>query len=501
MGLSVVAWSCTDLEVEEIDSVVIDSPDGGFNGVDVAPNLTDSYNRVANLGGQDNTYALMEVSSDELLVPTRGTDWGDNGVWRTLHQHTWDATHQFNLTAWNDRNAAVFVLNQIIDPASDATPAQLAEAKFLRALNMFIIMDLWGQVPFREATDGVDVNPSVLSREEAVALIEEDLSAENIANLPAIGPGNDAQILRASQAAANFLKAKVYLNKHILLGAAPGSTPDNADMDVVIASVNAVTNAGFALEENYFGIFDPAPDNESIFTINRDAGSRIWNGLHYNHNAFEGNTAGGWNGFTTTAEFYALFEGSSDSNAPGSGQETRRGYVPTDGYGFGFLVGQQYGYEGQQLTTRSGAPLVFTKELPGLTGNGEASGIRILKYHPENGGAFPNRQILFRYADAVLMKAEAELWKGNSEEALTIVNELREIRGASDLTSLDVTEMLNERGREMYIEFWRRQDQIRFGTFTNTWPYKDNTEEFRVLFPIPSLAISTNPNLIQNPGY
>ncbi len=60
----------------------------------------------------------MEVSSDELLVPTRGTDWGDNGIWRTLHQHTWDATHQFNLNAWNDRNSAVFVLNQIIAPQS-----------------------------------------------------------------------------------------------------------------------------------------------------------------------------------------------------------------------------------------------------------------------------------------------------------------------------------------------------------------------------------------------
>jgi hypothetical protein len=500
IGLSVVTWSCTDLEVEELDSVVVDTQESGFAGVDVPANLTDSYNRIANLGGQDNTYALMEVSSDELLVPTRGTDWGDNGVWRTLHQHTWDATHQFNLNAWNDRNASVFVANQIIAPQSNASPSQLAAAKFLRAFNMFLVLDLWGQVPYRAATDGVNVNPVVLTRQQAIDTISADLSAANIANLPAIGPGSDEQILRASQAAAHMLKAKVFLNKHILLGAAPGSAPESADMDVVIASVNAVSAAGFSVEEDYFNIFDPAPDNESVFIINRDAGSRIWNGLHYNM-PFEGNDGGGWNGFCTTADFYSIFEGDANSNAPGSNQETRRGFVPTEGYGFGFLVGQQYGLNGAALQTRSGAPLVFTKDLPGLAGNGEATGIRMLKYHPTNGGSFPNRQILLRYADGLLMKAEAELWKGNAGAALTIVNDLRDIRGANDLSTLDASEMLNERGREMYIEFWRRQDQIRFGTFTEAWEYKDNTEEFRVLFPIPSLAISTNPNLVQNEGY
>ncbi|WP_296621717.1 RagB/SusD family nutrient uptake outer membrane protein [Marivirga sp.] len=502
IGISVLAFGCTDLEVEELDSIVVDSPSGEFNGVDVGPNLTSTYVATANsLGSQDNTYALMEVSSDEQLVPTRGTDWGDNGVWRTLHQHTWDATHQFVLNGWNNQNSNVFSLNQIIAPESDASPQQLAEAKFLRALNVFIILDLWGQVPFRSPNDGPDVLPDVLSREEAVALIEEDLSNTTIENLPAIGPGDDGEILRASQASAHFLRAKFYLNKHILLGNQSGSSPANSDMDLVISSVDAVTSAGFALEEDYFQIFDPAPDNESIFTLERDAGGRIWNGLHYNHNEIDGNAGGGWNGFCTTAEFYSMFEGSDNSNAPGSSQEIRRGYVPEQGYGFGFLVGQQYGYDGQELSTRNGAPLAFTAELPGLAGNGESTGIRILKYHPENGGAFPNRQILFRYADAVLMKAEAHLWKGNSGEALQIVNDLRDLRGASQLANLSAEEMLAERGRELYIEFWRRQDQIRFGTFTDTWSFKDNTEEFRVLFPIPNLAISTNPNLEQNPGY
>jgi hypothetical protein len=62
-------------------------------------------------------------------------------------------------------------------------------------------------------------------------------------------------------------------------------------------------------------------------------------------------------------------------------------------------------------------------------------------------------------------------------------------------------DILDERGRELYIEGWRRNDQIRFGTFTQPFALKESTEEFRILFPIPANALSSNPNLVQNPGY
>src|SRR5690606_33554436 len=110
--------------------------------------------------------------------------------------------------------------------------------------------------------------------------------------------------------------------------------------------------------------------------------------------------------------------------------------------------------------------------------------------------------IIFRYSDAHLMKAEAILRGGSSgEDATALINELRAIRGASAFSSVDLPELLDERARELYTEGWRRNDMIRFGVFTDTWEFKENTEEFRVLYPIPATALVSNPNLVQNTGY
>src|SRR5690606_15270075 len=150
---------------------------------------------------------------------------------------------------------------------------------------------------------------------------------------------------------------------------------------------------------------------------------------------------------------------------------------------------------------RTGNNLSYTKELPGLLGNNETSGIRLLKYSPAN-GSFATHMVLFRYADAHLMKAEAIMRGGSSsEDPLALVNELRVLREATPLGALTEQDMLDERGRELYGEYWRRSDLIRFGKFTEPWAHKESTEAFRVLFPIPATAIITNPNLTQNEGY
>lgn len=498
---------CTDLELEDTDSVSREASNGEFTGVNnVDGALTNAYNSVQGiLQTQNDLYSLQEVTSDELLVPTRGTDWGDNGVYRTLHQHNWDATHPYLLNTWNGFNSLVFSLTEVIDPASEASAEQIAEAKYLRAFSIFWIVDLFGQLPFRGVNEGPEINPEVLTREQAFDFAMQDLE-EALPDLPSTGPGSATD--RASKAAAHLLMAKMYLNKHVYLGT---GSPAPEDMTAVVEHVDAIEEYGFGLQSGFFEIFEPdvdVSDTEVIFRTRYGADVRMWSGLHYNQGTTD-NPGGGWNGFSTLAEFYDLFEGDPDSNEPGSGQEERRGFVPTSGdsegdgsnIGYGFLVGQQYAVDGSELTDRAGNPLVFTKELPGLVGNNERTGIRVLKYHPSD-GAFPGNLIVFRYADAHLMKAEAIHRGGSSDEtALGLINELREIRGASSMESLNDLDILDERGRELYIEFTRRHDQIRFGTFTDTWEFKDNTEEFRVLFPIPSTALTSNPNLVQNEGY
>ena len=507
--------ACTDLEVDEQDSFVVEDESGEFTGVEAGNALTTSYGDLRGFGDQANLYALLEVSADQYLIPTRGTDWGDNGIWRTLHQHTWDASHQWVLNTWNNLNANVFRLNQLLDSRSGATTMQTAEGRFLRAYNMYLLLDLWGKAPFREVDEGVDVDPRVLEDAELWDFIMADLQAA-LADLPDLGPADDN--IAASKAAANFLIAKMELNKEAFTGSA-------GDMNAVVTAVDDIIAAGYSLDPDrgYFEIFENTDDLETIFYTDAGVGNRMWNGLHYFQTTPD-QGGGGWNGFSTTAETFALFEGPSDTNAPDSGQEERRGFVPSTGdrpmdsdlegdrdadedgdadgtyLGYGFLFGQQYDADGNPLNDRVGNPLIFTADFPGLAGNGEFEGIRILKYHPSR-GAFTNHYILFRYADAHLMKAEAILRGASGGDATAMVNELREARGASAASSVDLAYLLDERGRELYTEGWRRNDQIRFGTFANTWSLKDVTETFRVRFPVPAQAIASNPNLIQNDGY
>ena len=100
------------------------------------------------------------------------------------------------------------------------------------------------------------------------------------------------------------------------------------------------------------------------------------------------------------------------------------------------------------------------------------------------------------------MKAEAMLRSGQDPTAM--VNALRAVRGATPLASVTEQELLDERGRELFIEFWRRNDLIRFGQYTRDWDFKDPSavnNSDRQLFPIPASQVNLNPSLVQNPGY
>lgn len=521
-SLSVVMIvSCTDLEISETDSRISD----GFTGVeDVAAALDNAYNGINRIGDQANLFALAEVTTDAALIPTRGTDWGDNGIWRQLHQHNWTSEHQFILNTWNQWNETQLQGSQILDSRSNATPEQAGHASFIRALGMYIILDNFGQVPFRDTNAPSSEDPEVLTGADAVAFIRADLEAA-INALPAEGPGTGNS--RANKAVARYLLAKLMLNKHVY----EGTAVDNADMQAVITLVDAITAEGYGLVGGYFDIFREALDNETIWWVPTGVGNRIYNGLHYNSTSLGG---GGWNGFSTLAEYYDLFEGDANSNRVDvngnalDGQEERRGGVPPAGtpftgspgtsdnggvedgsnVGFGFLLGQQYALDGTPLTDRAGAPLEFTRAFldndgnPSLINNNERTGIRVMKYNPRYSGGFANHEILFRYSDAHLMKAEAMMRSG--QDATAMVNQLRTLRGATALGTVTEQDLLDERGRELFAEIWRRNDMIRFGQYTRAWEFKDPSavgDANRNVFPIPAPQLLLNPNLVQNPGY
>lgn len=516
--------ACTNLEIEETDSIISE----GFQGLaDPSSAIDGLYSGVAGqYGDQANFFALQEVTTDAALVPTRGTDWGDNGLWRVLHNHAWNSEHAFIGTVWNQFNANQLVASQILDPRSNPSAQNIGDASFLRAWSMWVILDNYGQIPFRDTELPSSALPVVITGQEAVDFILADLD-QAIANLPTV-TAQGAGLGRASKAAARHLKAKVLLNKHIYLG----GSPDSGDMAQVVSLVDQIAADGFGLQAGFFDLFRDTPDNETIWSLSALAtGNRIFNGLHYNSTALQG---GGWNGFSTLAEYYDLYEGDADFNrvditgAPLDGQEERRGGVPPAGepftgeagttdngglvdgsnVGFGYLVNQQYALDGTPLTDRAGAPLTFKRDFVDGTGassfinNDETTGIRVMKYNPRYGGGQVSHEIIFRYADAHLMKAEAMLRSGGDPTAM--VNELRVLRGATPLGSVSEAQLLEERGRELYQEVWRRNDMIRFGEFNRDWLFKEPSEignSARNLFPIPPTQLLANPNLVQNPGY
>ncbi len=521
--------SCTDLEIEETDSFISE----GFQGFeDPQSSLDQLYQNVAGQrADQANTYALNEVTTDAQLIPTRGPDWGDNGRWRKLHQHEWGLEEVDIITPFNQWNANQLTASQIIDPRSNSTGTIVAEAQFLRAFSMWQALDLFGQVPFRDVTLSSSSVPEVLSGQAAVDFIMADLDAA-IAGLPATSANAGDDLKTASKAAARFLKAKVLLNKHIYLNqlTGGGGTPESADMAEVISLVDAIAADGFALQAGYFNIFRDTADSETILWGDSAVGNRIFNVLHYNSTGISG---GGWNGFSTLAEYYDLFEGDPNSNrveldeTPLDGQEERRGGVPNQGLSFssrpgtsdnggfedgsnvgnGFLIGQQYALDGTPLEDRQGAPLTFKRDFvngegqSSLINNDETTGIRVIKYNPRF-GAFTSHSMIFRYADAHLMKAEAMMRSGG--DPTVMVNELRVLRQAAPLASVGEQELLDERGRELFTEHWRRNDMIRFGQYLRDWELKGAGQAgnaTRLLFPIPLPQLLANPNLVQNPGY
>lgn len=488
---------CTDLE-RELGSSINKEASQGL--VDARQLIDANYTVLRGFATQDLIFALQEHSGDAVMGPTRGGDWDDNGVWRVLHLHTWSKDNNFILNTFNDLSGGVF---RSIEALEIAEGEERGEALFLQAWFVYYLNDLFGQVPFRENLDSLGDVPITLQGEEAVNFIVSNLE-EAITLLP-----ETSDISRANKTVARTFLAKVLINKAVYTDEdrIPPFNFENADLTQVIDLCDAVIGTGqYSLESgvNYYDNF--APENaqigsELIFVQSNTRGepggnvaSRYFMTLHYNTNP------GGWNGFTTIADFYNKFE----DNDVRKGGIDYPGHTEVGGLKIGFLQGQQFDSDGNALEDRLGNPLVFTVESPIISEGPtiETSGVRGLKYAPdyENLATPENDFVLLRYADVLLTKAEAQFRLGTGDP-LAIINDIRSNRGASQLSALTLDDIIDERGRELWWEGHRRTDLIRFGKFNEAWTEKSASEPFRVLFPIPERTVANNPNLTQNPGY
>jgi hypothetical protein len=486
--------------------------------------------------GQDEVFSLEENTADECLVPTRGGDWDDNGVWRVLHNHTWDATHGQILQVFNNLNKLNFDATNVLQ--FGPTTEQAAEARFLRALSLYYLLDLFNQYPVRNPGDNLLNAPKVYTGDSAVLFIINELTTI----LPNLGASNTMN--QANADAARMLLMKLYLNRGAY-DSRNAPTFADADMQQVITLGNQIINSGkYKYMSNYFDNFAVGNNasTEGIFAYANSSGVSANNSgpdarwmMTFHYNEYDGQAPNaGWNGFSTISDFYNAFSlgGTTNYTPADTIIDTRLGGRTTSnqtsykiaGIRPGFLVGQQHDQNGVALKDRKGNPLAFDPTISSTmieTGsNLEVTGIRVDKYPPDfsnTSGQFysansGNWIMIMRYPEVVLMVAEAYMRQAtpNPAAALALINALRTARGASTVTSMplvntanveDPTTLLAERGRELYYESVRRTDLLRFGMFTQLWQYKPTDDPHYEIFPIPSEALAVDPNLKQNTGY
>ncbi|HEX2605835.1 MAG TPA: RagB/SusD family nutrient uptake outer membrane protein, partial [Flavisolibacter sp.] len=439
----VLAAGCTKLD-EGLESTLTSQQAAsslGAAGTDLL--LKAAYADIAGpFFSQDLLFSLQENTTDESLVPTRGGDWDDNGVWRVLHSHDWNANHGQILNVFNGLNKMNFDATNVL--GFKPSKSQAAEARFLRAMALYHLLDLYGQYPFRNPGDNLLNAPEVKAGAEGIKFIIDELTAI----LPDL-PAANGQTL-ASPDAAKFLLMRCYLNRGAFINrAAP--TFDAADMNQVITLGNQLISSGkYGYLTEYFDQFNAVNGNnkEGIFAYPNASGVSVnhggiearWNmTLHYNSYT-PNNPNAGWNGFSTLSDFYNTFGAVTPTTYANSdtlidkriGRRWNFYSTPYSGIRPGFLVGQQFNENGDALKDRKGAPLAYTPEIAAnmieLGSNLEVTGIRVVKYVPDftgvasgknyYGGPAGNWLMIFRYADAVLMVAEAKMRTGDAAGAL-----------------------------------------------------------------------------------
>jgi starch-binding outer membrane protein, SusD/RagB family len=501
--------SCTDLKEEVLDGQGVDVQKEKGE-LDTNAILGSAYNGLKTFQGNGGIFALSEMTTDALVGPTRGGDWDDNGAWRVLHTHDWTPQQPDIQNTYKDMLSNVYKCNLVIE--NSKVESEIVQAKFLKAFYNYNVIDLYGQLPYREIGSDIQLDPKVYTRAEATDYVISELESI-ISELPA-RTVNDPSI--ANKDAGHFLLAKLYLNKGVFTAADPAGpyTFAPADMDKVISNINSINSS---LATNYWLNFSENNNesNELLFSGRNVGGtpgstlrSRWHMGAHY------AQTPSGWNGFTTLGEYYDRFD-PADVRINYSTPKIKDDH----GYNLGFQIGQMYNAKGKnekgsdqagavagtiKLIDRQGNDLVFTKKIQ-IKESGatlETGGIRGIKYDPDDrDDSAENDYAHFRYSDALLMKAEALARKAGGSGGAAEVNQVRARANQPPLATVDLDAIYAERGRELWWEGWRRNDMIRFGKYLNKRELKEKVSDSKyLLFPIPKAALF-NPNLKQNPGY
>ena len=267
-------FGCTDLKEEVVDEVI--------GGVSSNPEsaMAAAYGQLANGTFVDhgNVFGLQEYPTDECMLPTRGSDWGDGGKWRALTEFTWGTSNAAVSSTWNALTSGITKTLTAIkslqeNPNYEKHDLFMAEARGLLALYVYNTLDLFNQAPYRDPFS--ENAPLVFLRADTEIdnlILEVEEILPNLVNIGEQQTNNG----RFTKQAAYALLADMYLNRAVFKDRYNSNSSFNftelaldnngtTDMDKVIYYTSLLINGNFSLESNYF----------KNFSINNTAGSEI----------------------------------------------------------------------------------------------------------------------------------------------------------------------------------------------------------------------------------
>lgn len=494
---ALIFGSCTDLK----ETVYSDIPmDKFFTSEDaLLMNAGRAYTKLQPYPGEQMLWALVTISSDELVVPTlQDGSWWNGGRNDEMQNHAVLPTNKINRLSWEFVFGGISACNEVLYETEmspiefDGKTKIVAEIKVLRALFYYWALDTWGDVPF--ATDFTDKTlPPKKSRAYIYNFVEKEIK-DNIEVLDATATVKNYG--RVTQGMAYSLLAKLYLNSEVWTGTARWAEAEQMCDKVISLGQYQINNKYF----DNFAIHNEG-SKENIFVIVYNsllARGFYWNELTLNPKSVATFNLKDtpWDGYICPPDFFSR-------------------YADNDGRKKSWLYGQQYDLSGKKLFKLVGAKkdtlwFVYNPVFPEskYTARNEWDGARCCKYAFQTDGLqygvidMENDFVLFRYGDIIMMKVEAMMRQGRTAEAAELADfkKLRTRVGLTPYTSADLSldELLIERGREFAWEGHRRQDLIRFGKWNDAWWAKPYITTQSV-FPIPQTAIDANPNLAGSP--
>lgn len=475
-------------------------------------------------GTYRGVYDYNTFTTDEAIIPIRGGDWYDGGFWADLYTHNWAIDSKPLYDTWkylykvivfcNDALATIDRHKQLLTDTQ--YKAYKSEVRAIRALYYYYLMDMFGNIPLVTTVGENTENTKQVNRPDVYKFIIKEL--QEVAPLLPTGHSNlyGADYGRVTRSVANFLLAKLMLNGEVYSdtdwtdnqqpnGKQIYFTIDGQQMNIWQACkyyCDKVTSDGFTLATDYLSNFsvnnEHSPENIFIIPLDKHLYKNqfqyLYRSRHYVHGGKLGtNSENGACATITTVKTFGYGTNNIDKR-----------------YTYNFYS-DTVRVDGNIVRLENGKPLVYMPlavEL-NLTNSPyiKTAGARMAKYEVDrtayNDGRNPNNDIvLFRYADILLMKAEAKV--RNGENGNTELNLVRSRSGMGNRTAT-LDNILAERLMELMWEGWRRNDLIRFNRFHQSYDLRTapatEADRHTIVFPIPSRALDLNEKLKQNKGY